>query len=439
MALTLVGRCKTVMCSFNAKLPRVWCLKIKYEFPGSHCFPFQLAPLHQGNPNKDVVCSKGGGDCSAVGGSTAAGDSLPAMFIVAGNQLDAAWMETEIESTLIDPVSGETLKATWHANKKGGMTYDMCPKYFAKNILPSFNPPPSAENPVIGICDGHGSHLTLELIDFCIANHIILILRPPHTTHKLQGEDTTNFAYIKADWHRAKQIELRNLYNAVVARGRGYEVCKLGISRMSDLLKPVWEKHFSKEVNEKAWDTIGVYPFTRRVYWDLKKEEAHQSRHDDVEMDNNAARQVVFPDQQDDDEDNGNDAEDGAGDDAPRVSTKFNTGDVCFDGPVTKLSTRDKVAARTSIAVDAAAEKAANLAARVLREHAEIAAAHPVAQALEARFNDPATNFTVDNVNVADLKALLIYHNISFKKSGVPKQSYLDQIKAYYASVVPLA
>ena len=66
------------------------------------------------------------------------------------------------------------------------MAYDMCPTYFAKNILQSFDPPPSAENPIVGICDGHGSHLTLELIDFCIANHIILVLRPPHTTHRLQ-------------------------------------------------------------------------------------------------------------------------------------------------------------------------------------------------------------------------------------------------------------
>ena len=182
-----------------------------------------------------------------MGGSTAAGDSLPAMFIAAGNQLDSAWMETEIESTLMDPVSGETLKATWHANKNGGMTYDMCPKYFAKNILPSFDPPPSAENPVIGICDGHGSRSTLELIDFCIENHIILILRPPHTTHRLQGEDTTNFAYIKADWHHAKLIEIRRLHNEARNRGDlGWANVKLGISRMSEILKPVWRSTFPR-------------------------------------------------------------------------------------------------------------------------------------------------------------------------------------------------
>ena len=374
-----------------------------------------------------------------MGGSTAAGDSLPAMFIVAGNKLDSKWMAHQIESTLIDPVSGETLKATWHANTKGGMTYDMCPKYFAKNILPSFDPPPSAENPVVGICDGHGSHLTLELIDFCIANHIILILRPPHTTHRLQGEDTTNFAYIKADWHMAKLIEIRRLYNEAKKRGSrdGWDSVKLGIERMSEILKPVWEKHFSKEVNSKAWDKIGVYPFTRRVYWELRQEEAHHSTHEDVEMDTTAAREIIFPNQQgahSDDEGNGDgDDADGGNADVPRASTKFNTGDVCFDGPVTLTGTRNKIAARTGLAVDAAATKAANVAARELRERQEIAEAYPAAKALEARFNDPEDNYTVDNVNVSDLKVLLIYHNIPFKKSGEKKTYYLNLVKTYYA------
>ena len=66
----------------------------------------------KGNPNRDVVVSKGGGDASGVGGSTAAGDALPAMFIVAGESLDVDWMETEILSTILDN-EGKPLSATW--------------------------------------------------------------------------------------------------------------------------------------------------------------------------------------------------------------------------------------------------------------------------------------------------------------------------------------
>ena len=47
------------------------------------------------------------------------------------------------------------------------------------------------------ICDGHGSHFTLEALKFCRANGIVLILRPPHTSHVLQCEDLLNFNLLK--------------------------------------------------------------------------------------------------------------------------------------------------------------------------------------------------------------------------------------------------
>ena len=233
-------------------------------------------------------------------------------------------------------------------------------------------------------------------------------------------------------------LEIRRLHNEAKKRGeRGWANVKLGISRMSEILKPVWEKHFSKEVNAKAWDKIGVYPFTRRVYWELRQEEAHHSNHEDAEMATDAAREIVFPNQQDDDDegDGDDDDADGDGEDVPRARTKFNTGDVCFDGPVTLGDTRERIAERTGAAVDAAATKAANTAEREASARQEIADAYPVAKALDARFNDPADNYTVDNVNVHELKSLLIYHNIPFKKSGVNKKHYLDLAKAYYASL----
>ena len=71
-----------------------------------------------------------------------------------------------------------------------------------------------------------------------------------------------NFCYIKADWHKAKLIEIRRLYQLNRKNG-GWSAVRLGISRMSDLLKPVWEKHFSPHYNAAAWNAIGVYPFTR--------------------------------------------------------------------------------------------------------------------------------------------------------------------------------
>ena len=44
------------------------------------------------------------------------------------------------------------------------------------------------------ICDGFGTHETLEVLEHCFANNIILCRLPSHTSHKLQPCDVAVFA-----------------------------------------------------------------------------------------------------------------------------------------------------------------------------------------------------------------------------------------------------
>lgn len=39
------------------------------------------------------------------------------------------------------------------------------------------------------LMDGHGSHYTLELLEYAQANNIVILGYPPHCTHVLQGLD----------------------------------------------------------------------------------------------------------------------------------------------------------------------------------------------------------------------------------------------------------
>ncbi len=59
------------------------------------------------------------------------------------------------------------------------------------------------ERPVVLIVDGHKSHLTLELIDLCRREQIILLCLPPHTMHALQPLDGSVFKSLKARSLRA--------------------------------------------------------------------------------------------------------------------------------------------------------------------------------------------------------------------------------------------
>lgn len=50
------------------------------------------------------------------------------------------------------------------------------------------------------LCDGYGSHMTYEFIDFCEKNNILLYFLPPHTSHILQPLDVGVFHAYK-HWH----------------------------------------------------------------------------------------------------------------------------------------------------------------------------------------------------------------------------------------------
>lgn len=48
------------------------------------------------------------------------------------------------------------------------------------------------------ICDGFGTQETLEILEFCFENSIILSRLPSHTSHKLQPCDVSAFGPLKA-------------------------------------------------------------------------------------------------------------------------------------------------------------------------------------------------------------------------------------------------
>ena len=106
---------------------------------------------------------------------------------------------------------------------------------------------------------------TLELLDYCRTISLHIVLRPPHTTHVLQGEDVEHFGTFKQLYQQKKLLLMSERLFA-------------GKTRLTagDLLlcaKDAWERAFDLEHSLKAWSKIGVSPFTRCVYWELKKAE----------------------------------------------------------------------------------------------------------------------------------------------------------------------
>lgn len=110
------------------------------------------------------------------------------------------------------------------------------------------------------ICDGFGTHETLEVIEHCLANNIRLCRLPSHTSHKLQPCDIAVFAPLKAAYRDAVECLERGGVNAI---GKQHFTILYSSARM---------KAFTKKNILAGWSKGGLYPFNpQRVLKDLVK------------------------------------------------------------------------------------------------------------------------------------------------------------------------
>jgi hypothetical protein len=103
------------------------------------------------------------------------------------------------------------------------------------------------------LMDGHSSHFTADLLEYCLANNIEVYGYPPHCTHALQGLDVVCFAKMKECWKEAIN-EHKELHH----RGVNKE----------DFVK-VWGgaflKAFTEENIRSAFKKTGIWPYNADV------------------------------------------------------------------------------------------------------------------------------------------------------------------------------
>lgn len=124
----------------------------------------------------------------------------------------------------------------------------------------SFVPQATARNksgkPILLILDGHGSHEGIKIIDLADEHNIIILMLPPHTTHKLQPLDVGVFGPFSRRWiDRCDDI----------VAFTGSEM------RKEDFIKEymqVRDESFRPSVIKSAFAKSGVWPVNRHVFTD---------------------------------------------------------------------------------------------------------------------------------------------------------------------------
>jgi hypothetical protein len=103
--------------------------------------------------------------------------------------------------------------------------------------------------PRVLISDGFATHETLEVLEFCFANNIILCRLPSHTSHKLQPCDISVFGPLKTAYR--DQVERLN-------RGG---VDTIGKQHFTYLYQPARDRAITKRNILAGWAAAGLFPF----------------------------------------------------------------------------------------------------------------------------------------------------------------------------------
>ena len=86
----------------------------------------------------------------------------------------------------------------WHyAHSESGYTDSRISLEWLTRVFDPQTKRQADQKPRVLICDGFGTHETLEILEFCLENNIKLCRLPSHTSHKLQPCDVGVFAPLR--------------------------------------------------------------------------------------------------------------------------------------------------------------------------------------------------------------------------------------------------
>ena len=116
-----------------------------------------------------------------------------------------------------------------------------------KNLFLKEIPP---ERPVVLVFDGHGSHISLEIVKTARENGVIILKLPPNTTHVLKPLDVGVYGPAKTSWEK--------VLIAFAGQNLGSALKK---EKFPCLIKQLWESGFGEQNVKSGFAHCGLCPF----------------------------------------------------------------------------------------------------------------------------------------------------------------------------------
>ncbi|KAF2837260.1 DDE-domain-containing protein [Patellaria atrata CBS 101060] len=101
------------------------------------------------------------------------------------------------------------------------------------------------------IVDGHGSHINMPFLEYCISNKIILANYPPHSTHRLQPLDVSLFSPLATYYSQ-------NL-DDFLSRSQG--ISNIAKRNFFEIFWPAYQKAFTEKNILGSFKKTGISPY----------------------------------------------------------------------------------------------------------------------------------------------------------------------------------
>ena len=139
----------------------------------------------------------------------------------------------------------------WFASSPNGWTSDELGLSWLKSLFDPQTSDKAKRDWRLLILDGHGSHCTLDFLEWCHKRRILVAIYPPHSTHRLQPLDVSLFRPLATYYSQALDAHTRQ---------------SLGLSSVSKrdffaIFYPAFDKAFTAENIRSRWRKTGIEPW----------------------------------------------------------------------------------------------------------------------------------------------------------------------------------
>ena len=227
---------------------------VQYKFPSNRIYNIDETGLMTVHKPPRVIASKGekqlgqitsgerGQLITLVGAINAVGNSIPPFLI---------FPRVNFRNHMLNGAPPGTIGA---ANPSGWINAELFESWLDHFITQSQS---TKDSPKLLIMDNHTSHISVAVIDKAKANGLVLLAFPPHTSHKLQPLDRTEYGPLKKYFHVACNDWMLSNHGKLIT-----------IYEVAQCLGKSFPRAFKPENILSGFRATGISPFDRNVFSD---------------------------------------------------------------------------------------------------------------------------------------------------------------------------